>query len=68
MASKKSNEAKITIWTDTIKSEMVGSISAVVIDSFPYIMGGKTRTAAENRELALKLMTEQHEKMKAEGR
>lgn len=68
MASKKSNEARITIWTDTIKSEMSGSIAAVVIDSFHYILGGKSKTPAEMRELALKLMTEQHEKMKEDGR
>jgi hypothetical protein len=59
---------KATIWTGTMKSEMTGTISGCVIESFNYIMGGKDKTPAEMRELALKLMTEQHEKMKAEGR
>jgi len=68
MASKKINEMKVTIWTDTMRSDMTGSISASVIESFNYIMPSGTKTAAENRELALKLMTERHEALKANGR
>jgi hypothetical protein len=60
---KKSNEAKIVIWTDTMRSEMHGTISAVVIDSFPYIMGG-----AEMRETALKLMQATHERLQELGK
>jgi hypothetical protein len=67
MPAKKQNEMKVTIWTGTMKSEMTGSISACVIESFPYIMAGKTKTAAENRETALRLMKEQHDRMTAEG-
>jgi hypothetical protein len=67
MASKKSNEMKVTIWTDTLKSDMVGTISASVIESFGYIMPSNGKTAAEMRELALKLMQERHEQLKASG-
>lgn len=67
MATKKCNEMKVTIWTDSMKSEMSGSISACVMESFGYIMAGKTRTAAENRELALKRMHTRHEELLAEG-
>lgn len=67
MPTKKTNEAKIKIWTDRMTSEMNGTISAVVIETFGYIMPGKDKTAAEMRELALKLMQERHERMKEAG-
>lgn len=67
MATRKSNEAKITIWTDKMKSDMSGTISGICIETFGYIMAGKTKSAAENREAALKLMHLKHEQLKAEG-
>jgi hypothetical protein len=68
MATKKSNEAKITIWTDTMRSEMSGSISSIVFETFSYIMPGKTKTAAEMRAMILKLMQDRHEELIKEGR
>lgn len=67
MATRKSNEAKITIWTDRMKAEMTGSISASCIETFGYIMASGSKTAAENREGALKLMQLKHEQLKKEG-
>lgn len=68
MARTPPNTAKIKIWSEHMTSEMNGSISAVAIETFGYIMPSEKRTAAENRELALKLMTERHEQLKADGR
>lgn len=61
MATKKSNEAKVTAWTGTMKAEMSGSISACAIELFNLI------TTPDMREKALKIMTEAHERMKAKG-
>jgi hypothetical protein len=68
MATKKSNEAKVTLWTDTMKSEFKGTISACTIEMFGYIMPAKNKTAAEVREAALKWMQKKHEILLAEGR
>jgi hypothetical protein len=67
---KKSNEAKVTLWTDTMKSEFSGTISGCVLEMFGYIMPSKakTKTAAEMREQVLKLLQRQHEQLKAVGR
>lgn len=61
------NTMRFKVWTETLRMEYEGSISAGVIQAFCSIMPGKTRTAAENRELALKLMQQHHEELKVKG-
>ena len=61
MTSKKINEAKFTAWTETMKVEANGSISACALELFGYIKG------ADVREKILKLMQARHEEMKEAG-
>lgn len=68
MASKKQNEMKVKIWTDTMTVEFDGGIGACTIESFTYIMGSGQKTAAEVRQIALNQMQKKHEELLAEGR
>lgn len=68
MSTKKSNYMRTTIWTENMKIEQCGTIAACILESFPCIMAGKTKSAAELRALVLKLMQDKHEEMLAEGR
>lgn len=63
---EKQNHMNAQIWTANMKITTTGSIMAVTIDSFEYIMAGGGRSAAENRMLALKLMQQAHERLVAE--
>lgn len=58
MAAKKENEAKVTLWTATMKSEFSGAIMACSIEMFGYIVGG-----AAAREKALKIMQTRHQEL-----
>lgn len=47
-----------------MRSDMNGTIAAVVIEGFGYIMeNGKGKSAAEMRELALSMMTKRHKEL-----
>lgn len=68
MATKKSNEMKATLWTANMRSDMNGTIAAVVIEGFGYIMeNGKGKSAAEMRELALSMMNKRHKELTEAG-
>lgn len=62
MATKKSNEAKVTLWNDTMRVDFSGTIMACCLESFKHIMGGP-----ENRERALKMMQTRHDELKEKG-
>jgi hypothetical protein len=69
MATKKINEMKATIWTANVRSEMSGTIAAVVIEGFNSIMeSGSGKSASEMRELALTMMTKRHKELNELGR
>lgn len=67
MATKKSNEAKVTAWTPTIKMEFNGTISACAIQLFELTQPTEKKTAAQMRETVLKLMQDRHEALKEQG-
>lgn len=57
MAAKKTNEAKFTAWTGTMKVEANGTISACALELFGYIKDAATR------EKILRLMQLRHEEL-----
>lgn len=61
MAAKKSNEAKVVAWTDTMKVDFNGTISACAIQLFMYI------TTQAVREKAFVAIQRHHEMLKAKG-
>ncbi|XAI94712.1 putative pyrophosphatase [Pseudomonas phage vB_Pa-PAC6] len=55
--AKRVNFMKVTLWTETMRADFEGPLSACIADSIMYV------SDREKRERILKRMTETHQKM-----